>query len=297
MLDSLRVFQLVAATCSFTRAAREAALTRPAVSQHIKRLERHFGTQLLVRTTRRVELTQAGRLLLEHVERVLAELARMEEAMGEFNRLQATRLTVGASTLPGEYLLPGALSRLRAQFPEADVRVRVGDTDAVLGWIRAGEVELGLIGRQVDDPDLHVEPFAEDEIVLLLPSGDAVGSEIAPDQLAELPLVLREPGSATRATVLVALKPCGLELEQLKVVAQLGSPESVKAAVRAGMGAAFVSRLCLRPDEGPIARIRGVDLRRPVCACWRKDRPPGRLGQALVQLMRQSGAGTPAPNR
>lgn len=297
MLDSLRVFQLVAATRSFTRAAREAAMTRPAVSQHIRRLERHFGTQLLVRTTRRVELTPAGRLLLQHVERVLAELARMEQAMGEFNRLQATRLTVGASTLPGEYLLPGALPRLRAQFPGAEVRVRVGDTDAVLGWLRADEVELGLIGRRADDPDLHVEPVAEDEIVLLLPPGCPVDGEIAPDELAKLPLVLREPGSATRATALAALKQSGLDPEQLLVAAQMGSPESVKAAVRAGMGAAFVSRLCLRPDEGPVARVRGVDLRRPVCACWRKDRPPGLLGQALVQLMKQNQEGPPAPAR
>jgi DNA-binding transcriptional LysR family regulator len=288
VLDSLRIFHLVATTRSFTRAARQASLTRPAVSQHIKRLERHFRTQLLTRTTRRVELTPAGSILLQHVARVLEEVARMEQAMEEWHRQRALHLVIGASTLPGEYLLPGTLAHLRTRFPEADVRIHVGDTDQVLRWVREGVVEVGFIGRWADEPDLRIEPLMEDEIVLLLPTDHPLVDEIPPERLLDLPLVMREPGSATRATVLVALARHGVMVDRLRVVAEMGSPEAVKAAVHAGIGAGFVARLCLRPDEQRFTRLQGIPLRRPVCAVWREDRPLGELAQALVDAMRRA---------
>ncbi|MCS7173920.1 MAG: LysR family transcriptional regulator [Armatimonadetes bacterium] len=286
MLESLRVFRFVAATRSFTAAARQAALTRPAVSQHIRRLERLFGTRLLVRTTRRVELTEAGRILLTHAERVLEEVERLERAMRELSSRRITPLTVGASTLPGEYLLPRALLAFRDRFPETEVRVWIGDTEAVVGWVRAGQVELGFVGQPPTSPELVVEPVVEDEIVLLLPPGYPPPDPLDVEALTRIPLVLREPGSATRATVLSALEQAGVPLARLRVAGQLGSPEALKAAVRAGMGAAFLSRFCLRPEEGPAVRVQGLPLRRWVCACWHRTRPPDRFGQALIELLR-----------
>jgi DNA-binding transcriptional LysR family regulator len=287
MLESLRVFHLVATTRSFTRAARQASLTRPAVSQHIRKLEDHFQVQLFARTTRRVELTPAGALLLGHVERVLEGVAEMERAMEEWRRLRTARVLAGASTLPGEYLLPGAVARLRSRFRDADVRIQVGDTDQVIRWVRQGVVDIGFIGRWVDQPDLRVEPLLEDEIVLLLPPDHPPVQEIRPQDLTQLPLVMREPGSATRATVLLALEEHGVPVDRLRVVAEMGSPEAVKAAVRAGIGAGFMARLCLRPEEQRFARIQGIPLRRSICAVWREDRPPGDLARALVDAMRQ----------
>ncbi|MDR7563883.1 MAG: LysR family transcriptional regulator [Armatimonadota bacterium] len=286
MLESLRVFRLVATTRSFTEAARQAALTRPAVSQHIRRLERLFGTRLLSRTTRRVELTEAGRVLLAHAERVLEEMARLESAMRDLSPQRTAPLLVGASTLPGEYLLPRALSAFRDRFPETEVRVWIGDTEAVVGWVRTGQVELGFVGQPPVDPELVVEPVVEDEIVLLLPPGYAVPDPLDVEALTRIPLVLREPGSATRFTVLSALERAGISPDRLRVAGQLGSPEAVKAAVRAGVGAAFLSRFCLRPEEGSPVRVQGLELRRWVCACWRRDRPPDRFGQALIEQLR-----------
>lgn len=290
MLDSLRVFQLVARTGSFTEAARLAALTRPAVSQHVRRLEQHFGTLLLTRTTRRVELTRAGEVLLEHANRVLAAMAELEAAMASVRRPASRTLTIGASTLPGECLVPRALAALRADHPDVDVQVRVSDTDAVLEWVRGGEVDLGLIGRRASEPGLAVEPFAEDEIVLAFPPGSRTPPVVSPSDLRQLPLVLRERGSATRSTVLAALARAGIHPGDLQIVAELGSPEAVKAAVRQGMGAAFLSALCLRPGELPWARVEGLPLLRPLCAVWRRDRPLPGAARALLDHLRPSGA-------
>jgi len=288
MLDSLRIFRLVATTRSFTEAARQAALTRPAVSQHIGRLERLFGTRLLVRTTRRVELTEAGRVLLQHADRVLEEVARLEQAMRDLSPRRMAPLLVGASTLPGEYLLPRALLAFRDRFPETEVRVWIGDTEAVVGWVRTGQVELGFVGQPPTGSEFVVEPVVEDEIVLLLPPGSTASDPLDVEALTRIPLVLREPGSATRATLMAALERAGVTPDRLRVVGQLGSPEAVKAAVRAGVGAAFLSRFCLRPEEGPVVQVQGLSLRRWVCACWHRTRPPDRFGQALIEFLRAS---------
>lgn len=287
MLDSLRVFRLVAQTSSFTEAARLASLTRPAVSQHVRKLEQRFGTRLLARTTRRVQLTPAGRVLLEHANRVLDAMSALEDAMAALERAAARTLVVGASTLPGECLVPQALATLRAERPDVDVQVRVGDSDTVLAWVRNDQVAMGLVGLQPDGADLVVECFGRDEIVLVFPPGVAVPPSVTLRELRHLPLILRERGSATRATVLAALAEAGIGEQELHIVAELGSPGAVMNALRHRMGAAFLSALCLPPGEFPWTRVQGLSLARPLCAAWRRDRPLPELGRILLNHLRE----------
>lgn len=282
MLESLKIFRLVAEHASFTRAAEVAGLTRPAVSRQIKQLERHFDLALFIRNTRQVTLTPAGEALLSHAERVLQAVSELESAMAAVRRGDRQVLIIGASTLPGESLLPQVLAAFRTEQPGVEVQVRVGNTDAVLHLLRNGQVDLGLVGYHVTDPLLACEPVAEDEVVLALRPGLNVPDPLPLARLRDLPLVLREPGSATRATISAALRRHGLDVTALQVVAELGSPESIKAAVRSGVGCAFLSLTSLLPGELPVVRLEGVDLRRPVCACWRRDRP---LTPALRSLV------------
>lgn len=282
MLDQLRVFRLVAEMASFTQAASAAGLTRPAVSQQVNQLERHFGVQLFNRTTRQVALTSAGELLLAHVRRVFAEVSAMESALATFSQRVALTLDIGASTLPGEFLVPVALVAVRAAHPGVETRVRVGDSDAVIDWVRSGQVDVGLIGRQAESPDLVVKPLAVDEIVLVFPPDQPAPGQLTPADLCEIPILLREPGSGTRTTVMDALVHYGIRVQDLRVAAELGSPEAIKAGVRSGMGAAFLALTSLTPGEFQVVRVEGLDLHRPVCACWRPDRPPGVLAQMLL---------------
>lgn len=282
MIDTLHIFRLVAQQSSFTRAAELAGLTRPAVSQQIKHLEHHFGVDLFVRSTRKVELTPAGNALLVHVERVLSAVEEMETAMADRLAHERAIINVAASTLPGESLLPRVLAPFHAQHPTVEVRTRVANTEAVLQLVRDGQVDLGLVGQAVSDPWLEGEQVAEDEIVLALPPGQQLPDPLPLERLTDVQLVLREPGSATRATVVDALAAHGLELSHLNVVAEFGSPEGLKMAVRSGVGAAFVSLFSLAPGELPFIRVEGLSLKRPICACWPRHKSLSDVQRALV---------------
>lgn len=307
MLTTLRLFRLVAHYQSFTRAAEFSGLTRPAVSQQMKQLEQHFGVPLFDRSSRRVSLTPAGERLLPLVDEVLQAAERMEAAMAALRSDQQSVVTVAASTLPGESLLPRALPAFREAMPGVEVHVRVSNTETVLSWVREGQVDLGLVGQWVEEPGLTCRQVAEDEILLALPPGGlgtlswdgsasglgtasglgAVSAE-APLPLALLPavpLIMREPGSATRATVFEALRRCGIDPGSLRVAAEVGSPEAVKGAVRAGMGCAFVSAASLNGGELPAVRVEGLDLRRPVCACWLSHRELTPAQRSLLESL------------
>ncbi|MFZ5824027.1 MAG: LysR substrate-binding domain-containing protein [Bacillota bacterium] len=285
MIDSLKVFRLVALHASFTRAAEFAGLTRPAVSQQIKQLEQHFGVDLFTRNTRHVALTPAGEALLLHAERVLQAAEAMDAAMTAMRKGQRAVITVAASTLPGESLLPRALAAFQKEQPGAEVHIRVANTEAVLQLVRDGQVDLGLVGQQVVDPWLVCEQVGEDEILLALRPGESVPDPLPLPRLAQLPLVLREPGSATRATVMEGLRQRGLEPSALLVVAEVGSPEAVKTAVRAGAGCAFLSSASLIPGELATVRLEGLVLKRPICACWPRHRTPTDLQRALISRL------------
>jgi len=287
MLTTLRLFRLVAQHLSFTRAAELSGLTRPAVSQQMKQLEQHLGVTLFDRSGRQIALTPAGERLLPLADEVLRAADRMEAEMAAFRAGQQSVITVAASTLPGEQLLPRALPAFREAMPGVEVHVRVSNTEMVLNWIREGQVDLGLVGQRVEEPGLVCRQVGEDEILLALPPGGlgAVSTE-APLPLALLPtvpLIMREPGSATRATVLEALRRRGLDLGDLRVVAEVGSPEAVKGAVQAGTGCAFVSAAALKGGDLPAVRVEGLDLRRPICACWASHREPTPAQEKLLQ--------------
>lgn len=282
MIDSLKVFRLVAQHASFTRAAELAGLTRPAVSQQIKQLEQHFGVDLFTRNTRRVALTPAGETLLSHAERVLQAAELMDEAMAAIRQDQRSVITVAASTLPGESLLPRALAALRTEHPATEVHIRVANTETVLQWVKDGQVDVGLVGQQVADPWLTCEQVGEDEIVLALRPEETAPDPLPLQRLPQMPLIMREPGSATRATVMEALRKQGLDPAALQVVAEVGSPESLKAAVRAGVGGAFVSSASLDPGELPVVRVEGLTLKRPICACWHRHRTLTHVQRALL---------------
>jgi len=289
MIDSLKVFRLVAQHASFTRAAELAGLTRPAVSQQIKQLELHFGLELFTRNTRHVALTAAGQALLPHAERILQAAEGMESAMSGMRAGQRAVITVAASTLPGESLLPRALAQFRAKEPEVEVHMRVANTETVLHWVREGHAELGLVGQQVSDTWLSSEQIAEDEVVLAVRFGDQLPNPLPLGRLRELPLILREPGSATRTAVVDALRQAGVDMATLNVVAEVGSPEAMKAAVRSGVGCAFLSAGSIAPGELPVVRVQGLAIQRPICACWPRYRA---LTEGQRTLLEQLGAGS-----
>ena len=259
----LRTFLAVLDHAGFSRAARGLNLTQSTVSFHIKSLETDVGARLLDRDGGRVRPTQAGRTLARYAARIIALRAEALEQVHALESLTAGRLDIAASTIPGEYLLPGMLSEYRRRNPSVEIRVRVSDSAAALNSLLAQECDLAFLGTRQSDRRVVFTPFADDEIVLVAttPNTFVPDGALTPARLREAPLLLREAGSGTRRSIAAFLSR-----HRLKGVAELGSTEAVKRSVRSGMGLGFVSRHAgeeeLKSGALAIVKAPGLPIRR-----------------------------------
>lgn len=299
-LPYLDTFAKAAELSSFTATARALRLTQAAVSQRVQALEKELGVSLFRRRGGRVSLTDAGRKLYDYAQQILGlhQLAR-EQVAGQ--RAPVTgELSVAASSIPGEHLLPEYLAIYRKRYPHVRVRVTVVDTQAVLYKVQRGEAQLGLVGAKADQPDLEFQPFATDAMVLVVPAGHSLSGrkQISMRQLCQLPLVLREAGSGSRDCFEEALRRARRSLADLQVALELGSNEAIKEAVHRGMGAAILSRHAvnkeLQTGELQAVRIDRLNLERHLYAVFDRRRAlpiPARLLLDLLHAKSRTPAG------
>ena len=199
-LPYLTTFAKAAELSSFTAAARTLGLTQAAVSQRIQALEHELRVALFERRGPRVFLTDAGHCLYAHAERILELHRQAREDVTGRRAAVAGELCLAASSVPGEHFLPELLSAFRKKHAAVQVRASVSDTRAVLVQVERGQVHLGLVGGNMDGPHLEYRCFACDCLVLVVPAGHPWWhrQRVTLDHLAEQPLILREPGSASR---------------------------------------------------------------------------------------------------
>jgi DNA-binding transcriptional LysR family regulator len=267
-LPHLETFAKAAELSCFTAAARSLSLTQAAVSQRIQALERALGVPLFRRHGGRAFLTDAGRSLYGYAQRILALHAEARQAVTGQVRPAVGDLTLAASSVPGEHLLPAILPAFREKHPHVRVRVTVTDSRDVMDQVEHGKAHLGLVGGKADRPHLEFQPFACDEMVLVV----AATHPLAGRKRASLrdlyaqPLILREAGSGSRWCLEEALAKAGKSAKDLHVVLEMGSNEAIKEAVRRGLGTAVVSS---RVIEEEVAagylhglRITGLPLKR-----------------------------------
>jgi molybdate transport repressor ModE-like protein len=299
-LPHLETFAAAAERGSFTAAARDLGVTQAAVSQRVQALERVLGVPLFARAGGGALLTDAGRRLHAYARRILALHREARRRVGGRAAPVGGELTLAASSVPGEHLLPALLARFRRRHPHVRVRAAVADTRAVLEQVERGRAQVGLVGGRGDSPHLEYRPFAADRLVLVVPAGHAWGGRrVSLRQLAGRPLVLREPGSATRACLERALAAAGLAPERLRVALELGSNEAVKAAVLRGAGPTFLSRLAVRRElrDGRLrpVSVAGLGLRRDVLAVWDRRRVLPTPARLFLDLLgpRPGAAGAP----
>jgi DNA-binding transcriptional LysR family regulator len=261
-LTQLRVFREVARQGHFRRAAEALFVSPPAVSKTIKDLERQIGLPLFEAIGRRPHLTDAGRVLSAHAERILAELADAEVALAGLRGAEVGRLVVGASSTPGTYLLPGRLGRFRQTHPAVEVALEIGDTRDVLERVVDGRVDLAVVGETAFPAGVVTERLWDDTLVLIVcPSHRLAKSDrrISLARLAEEPFVLRERGSSTREVLESALAERGVKP---RVAMELGNTEAVKKTVSAGLGIAFVSEHAVELERtaGVLVTLKVLDL-------------------------------------
>ena len=276
---------------SFSQAAEQLGVTQPAVSLAIRSLEKRLGQTLIDRSGRQVEPTEAGRLVYRCAQRILAIEQELSQGLADEAAELSGVLVVGASTGPGERVLPRLLGAFHAEHPDVTVSLRVDDTETIVDRVLDRQLEFGIVGAERPHRSLVFEPFLRDEVVLLLPPGHPdAGTEISLDRLRQLPLVVQQDGSGVRAVVERELRVAGIRPRDLRVVAELGLQESAKTAVEEGLGVTFTSRASIAREValGVLgeARVEGLRVRRDYVLVRPSAREPSRLAETFLTFCR-----------
>ena len=290
-LPHLETFAKAAELSNFTAAARALDLTQAAISQRIQALEGVVGVSLFRRRAGRVSLTDAGRLLYPFAERILAlHREALAEVTGHKTPV-AGEVSLAASSIPGEHLLPDLLAGFQRRHPHVRVRATVTDSRAVLVQVQEGEAHIGLVGGKMDSPDLEFRTFASDRLALVVPAGHAWSRRrrVSLAQLAGEPLILREPGSGSRWCLERALAQAGHSLAELRIALELGSNEGIKEGVLRGLGVAILSTRAVRAEveAGRLhtLQVGGLTLAREMYAVWDRRRPLPIAARLFLDLL------------
>ena len=284
----LAAFCAVVERKSFSQAADRLGVTQPAVSLQIRSLEQRLGRQLLDRSGRRVEPTEAGRRLYASAQRVLAAEEHLLEDLDADDEGAITgTLELGASTGPGGTVVPLLLCEFQEQHPDVGVRLIVSDTQTVVDRVAERELELGIVGAGRRHRGVAFEPFFSDEVVLACPAEHRfAGKTVSLDDLKGEKLIVMQDGAGVRQVIEDELRKAGMRLRDLDVRLELGLQESVRSAVLAGHGIAFISRLAIEADlaAGRIAtaRVRGLDPVREILLARATGRSETRAARAFV---------------
>jgi len=277
---------------SFSDAAARLGVTQPAVSQQVRALEQRLGTQLLDRSGRRVEPTEAGLQLYRGAQRMLAFEEQLLEELGEPEGPLRGTLEIGASTGPAAIVLPLLLCEFQRDNPDVHVELSVSDTQSVVELVADRRLELGIVGAARRHRSVAFEPFFRDEVILITPPGHSfAGKTIELDDLSQGPLIVMQQGAGVRQMVEDELRKSGRKLRDLEAPLELGLQESVRSAVQAGYGVSFISRRAVESDlaAGTLAeaRVRGLDLEREIWIARASGRAGSSAAQAFVAFARE----------
>jgi len=238
-LRQLAIFASVAKHLSFARAAEELHLSQPAVSMQVKELEAAVELPLLERAGRSVRLTTPGEYFLVYARRVLATMKEAGDAMAKLRKVQGGRITIGMVST-AKYFLPRLLARFRAQHPAVEMRLASGNREQLSKMLHENEVDLAVMGRPPRELDTRAEPFAAHPLAVIASPQHPLARrrDIDPKALGAEEFIVREHGSGTRAAMEQFFRDQKIAPAQTM---EMSSNETIKQAVIADMGVAFLS--------------------------------------------------------
>jgi|SRR5581483_11797335 len=288
----LQAFCEVVERRSFSQAAERLGVTQPAVSLQVRALEKRVGVQLLDRSGRRVEPTEAGLRLYRGAQRLLAledEIVSDLEAKAEGD-LSGT-LEIGASTGPGGVLLPQLLCEFALEHLGLSISLTVADTQRIVERVSERSLALGIVGAAPRHRGVEYEPFFRDSIVLACPVGHRfAGHRVSVEDLRGETMILMQEGAGVREVIEDELRELGVRLKDMDVRLELGLQESVMSAVRAGYGVAFISRTSIEADleAGRLAeaRVIGLEAEREIWVVRAAGRSETRAARAFLEFAR-----------
>jgi DNA-binding transcriptional LysR family regulator len=291
----VQAFCAIVAEGSFSRAAASLHLTQPTVSSQIKALEKGLGTRLFERSAQGISLTQTGHAFYTYATQMMELSSRAQESVEQIHGLARGHLNLGASSVPGHYILPRALVCFKREAPGVEVSLTVSNSQEIRAGVHDGRFELGVVGEKARDERLRFEALLTDEMVAVVRPDHPLRARnsVCSAELLEWPLIIRERGSGTRATLERALGKVGIQPERLNVWLELGSSEAVKMAVRYADAVAVLSRWCLVDEEaGGLLRslpIHGLDLGRKFFLVWRAHGYLSAASEKFIGMVRDGG--------
>lgn len=290
-LWQLHIFCKVIDLKSFSRAGRAVHLSQPTVSSHIKDLEDHFECRLIDRLAKEALPTRAGRLLYRYAKRMLTLRDEAESAMAEYKGKVKGNLHVGGSTIPGAFVLPAIIGAFTTRFPDVRVSLSIADTRQTIEAVQSGDLELAVVGAVSSHAAIVQTPIVNDELCLVVPAGHrwAGKKRIAITQLLTEPFIIREQGSGTLKSIQTSLAEAGVDLNDLKVVARIGSSEAIRQSIKSGMGVSILSTIAVAEDvaAGKLSAlaIDGLDLKRAFYLTHHRHRSLSPLCQAFIAFV------------
>ncbi|MDJ0535145.1 MAG: LysR family transcriptional regulator [Xenococcaceae cyanobacterium MO_207.B15] len=291
-LDQLRILKAISTEGSFKRAADSLYVSQPAVSLQVQNLEKQLAVPLFDRGGRRAKLTEAGYLLLNYGEKIIALCQETCRAIEDLQNLQGGTLIIGASQTTGTYLLPRMIGLFRQKYPDVSVQLQVHSTRRTSWGVANGQVDLAIIGGEVPtelQDTLKIIPYAEDELALIIPPSHSLAQveTIQKEDLYKLKFITLDSQSTIRKVIDKVLVRYEIDPKRLKVEMELNSIEAIKNAVQSGLGAAFVSTTAIEKElqMGVLhrAKINDVVVRRTLSVIVNPNRYCSKAAEAFSQ--------------
>jgi DNA-binding transcriptional LysR family regulator len=273
----LQVFYTVARLLSFTKAAESLHMTQPAVTFQIRQLEEYFNTRLFDRTHNRISLTEAGARVYGYAERIITLNNEMDNEVRRLTGDVIGLLVIGASTTIAEYVLPGLLGEFQSRFPQVKLRLNVSNSVGVVHLVENNEADIGIVESPVANKNLVIQKCWTDHLVLIChPKHEfAKRKVITVKQIQQFPFLCREEGSGTRRVIADYLEDNGFNLNDMDLIMEFGSPESIKSAVEAGLGMSIISQATLSKELklGTLAAVQlDPPLERPFSLVYQRQK-------------------------
>lgn len=243
-LHQLATFQIVAKHCSYVRAAEELHFSQPAVSAQIHQLEQAMGVKLFDKIGRKTHLTQAGEELYLYSQKIFSLIDETLDTMHALASPYSGRLSVGADTTVGTYVIPNMLGKFRSMYPKVEITLEVINPTPLVEELVNNRIDMAIMSKTPADVPVFSAPFARNELVLVAPPTHRLAGceHVSFAELAREHFLLREQGSGTRAALEVAFREAGYPLS---VNMQVGNNSAIKQGVAAGLGIALISRVAL----------------------------------------------------
>lgn len=292
-LQYLKSFYITVKLNSISKAAKELHLTQPGLSMQLQALEKELDSNLLIRSNRGVELTDAGKILFDYADTILSLQDNIQRDLSNF-KTSKKELFLGACKSIGEHALPCSIYIFKNKHPDININFNIYNSQEVVRRLKDKSINLGIVQEDIADEGIVAERLGEDPI-LLVTSSSTQKKNLALNELLDVPLISREKGSGTFRAIEKALSKHSISSKDLKIMYQLNSMEAIKSSVVSGKGMAFIPKLTIERElyEGTLQTVdvKDFSINSSYYVIYRKKHPFSIYEEEFKEFLKSSSRG------